>query len=77
MLELGPMEDCPSDPVVLALGFALAHEVVHTGIVGTRSLAHMLANIDSVERGPAVPEAVVTELHHRFDQLGKDWRAID
>jgi aryl-alcohol dehydrogenase-like predicted oxidoreductase len=77
MLELGPIEDCPSDPVVLALGFALAHEDVHTGIVGTGSPAHMLANIDTVERGPAVPEGVVTELRRRFDQLGKDWRAID
>ena len=77
MLELGPIEDCPNDPVVLALGFTLAHEDVHTGIVGTRSPAHLLDNIDAVERGPALPEAVVTELRRRFDQLGKDWRAID
>ena len=77
MLELGPIEGCPDDPVALALGFALAHDDLATYIVGTRSPARMLANIETVDKGSGVPEAVVTELRRRFDQLGKDWRAID
>ena len=77
MQELGPIEGIPEDPIVLALGFALAHEDVHTGIVGTSDPEHMLANVDAVKRGLDVPEAVVAELRRRFDLLGGGWRAID
>ena len=77
MLELGPMVGAPNNPIVLALGFALAHEDMHTAIVGTRNPEHMLANIEAVERALSIPESVVVELHRRFDQLGKDWPAID
>ena len=77
MLGLGRIAGAPEDPIVLALGFVLAHQEVHTAIVGTGSPEHMLANIAAVERSLPIPETVVAELHRRFDRLGKDWRAID
>ena len=77
MLELGPIVGAPEDPTVLALGFVLAHQDVHTAIVGTGSPEHMLANIDAVERSLPIPEGVVSELHRRFDLVGKNWRGID
>ena len=77
MLELGPIVDAPADHIVLALGFALAHDDVHTCIVGTGNPDHMLANVEAVERGLDLPEVVVAELRRRYDLLGKDWLAID
>ena len=77
MLGLGPIAGAPEDPIVLALGLVLAHQEVHTAIVGTGSPEHMLANIAAVERSLPIPETVVAELRRRFDRLGKDWRAID
>ena len=77
MLALGPIPGIPEDPIMLALGFVLAHEDVHTAIVGTANPDHMLANIDAVENHLPIPEAVVDELHRRFDLLGADWRGID
>ena len=62
---------------LLALGFVLAHQEVDTAILGTGNPAHMLANIDIVEKRLPLPEEVVEELHRRFDLLGADWRGID
>ncbi len=77
MLEMGPIDGAPQDHIVLALGFVLAHEDAHTAIVGTRSPEHMLANITAVETRLPLAEGVVTELHRRFDLVGREWRAID
>jgi hypothetical protein len=77
MLEMGPLDGAPQDPIGLALGFVLAHEDVHTAIVGTRSLDHMLANIAAIETTVPIAEGVVAELRRRFDLVGREWRAID
>ena len=77
MASLGPIPNAPEDPLVLALGFVLAHPEVDTAIVGTGNPDHMLANIEVVENQLPIPESVVGELHRRFDQLGKHWPGID
>ena len=77
MLEMGPIDSAPRDDIVLALGFALAQEDVHTAIVGTGNLQHMLANIVAVESALPIAEGVVAELHRRFDLVGRDWPAIN
>ena len=77
MLEMGPLEGAPDDHIELALGFTLAHADVHTAIVGTRNPEHMLANIEIVEKRLPISEAVVDELHRRYDKVGRDWPGID
>ncbi len=77
MAALGPIPGAPDDPIALALGFVLAHPEVDTAIVGTRSLEHMLANIEIVEKQLPIPGQVVDELHRRFDRLGGDWPSLD
>ena len=62
MQEMGPIDGAPEDHVVLALGFVLAQEDVHTAIVGTNSPEHMLANIEAVETVLPIAEGVVAEL---------------
>lgn len=69
MLDMGPIPKAPQDPILLALGFTLAHEEVDTAIVGTRNPDHMRANIKLVENELPIPPEVVQELHRRFDQL--------
>ena len=76
MQEPGPIDGAPDDPIELALGFVLAHPEVHTSIVGTRNPAHMLANIETVERRLPISDAVVAELHRRFDRVGRDSRKV-
>jgi aryl-alcohol dehydrogenase-like predicted oxidoreductase len=77
MLEMGPIDGAPQDPIGLALGFVLAHEDIHTAIVGTRSSEHMVSNIAAMETVVPLAKGVVEELRRRFDLVGKDWRAID
>jgi aryl-alcohol dehydrogenase-like predicted oxidoreductase len=69
MLDMGLLLAAPQDPILLALGFVLAHEEVDTAIVGTRNPDHMRANVEMVESGLPLPTEVVQELHRRFDQL--------
>lgn len=77
MSEVGPIDGAPNDPIVLAIGFVLAHQDVHTAIVGTRSPEHMGANIDAVENALPLEEGVVEELRRRFDLVGREWPAIN
>ena len=77
MVEMGPLPGAPDDPIALALGFVYAHPDAHTSIVGTRSHAHMLANIRATEEHGSLAAEVVDELHRRFDKLGRDWPGID
>ncbi len=69
MLDMGPLLAAPQDPILLALGFVLAHEEVDTAIVGTRNPDHMRANVEIVENELPLALGVVQELHRRFDQL--------
>jgi aryl-alcohol dehydrogenase-like predicted oxidoreductase len=69
MIDMGPIPQAPEDPILLALGFVLAHPEIDTAIVGTASPAHMEANIALVENELPIPSEVVRELHRRFDEL--------
>jgi aryl-alcohol dehydrogenase-like predicted oxidoreductase len=69
MMEVRPMPGVPEDPLVLALGFTLAHKEVDTAIVGTSSPDHMRANIRLVENELPIPMSIVRELYDRFDQV--------
>ena len=69
MLDMGPLPGAPDAPILLALGFVLAHEEVDTAIVGTSNPDHVRANIRLVERDLLLPAEVVQELHCRHDQL--------
>jgi aryl-alcohol dehydrogenase-like predicted oxidoreductase len=68
-----PIPGAPDDPILLALGFALAHEAVDTAIVGTSDPEHMQANIRLVEQTLPIATEAVEELQRRFDQLGAIW----
>ena len=65
----------PDNGILLALGFAFAHEAVDTFIVGTQNPTHMQANIDWVNAALPIADAPVLELRRRFDQLHdpNDW----
>ena len=73
MMEGGPIPDAPADRIELALGFVLAHSVVHTAIVGTTNLSHLQSNIAMVESQNFLSENALNELYRRFNELGEDW----
>jgi aryl-alcohol dehydrogenase-like predicted oxidoreductase len=73
MAESGPIPGAPDDPIVLALGFTLAHEGIDTAIVGTRNPEHMRSNIRSVEQELPIAEQAVEVLQQRFDQASTHW----
>ncbi len=77
MANIGEIHMAPEDPIVLSMGFTLAHEEVHTSIVGTGNLDHMIANIKAVEEKLPIEYSVVKELHKRFDDVQKNWYSID
>ena len=76
MAELGDLPEEPSDAVLLALGFTLAHPEVGVAIVGTKSPEHMRGNLDLAERELPISAAAVAELQARWDRLGSDWRQL-
>ncbi len=67
-----PIPGAPSDSILLALGFVLAHDDVDTAIVGTGSSTHMSANVKLMDSLPISREAV-EELRRRFDAVGGNW----
>jgi aryl-alcohol dehydrogenase-like predicted oxidoreductase len=69
----GPIPDAPDDPILLALGFVLAHEAVDTAIVGTSDPDHMRANVRLVEEKLPIAETAVEEMRRRFEELGTGW----
>lgn len=69
----GPLPEAADDPILLALGFVLAHEAVDTAIVGTSDPEHMKANIRMAEQQLPISEEAVQELQRRFDSLGSSW----
>lgn len=73
MRAAGPLPDAPADRIALALGFTLTHDAVDVAIVGTKTPKYMRSNVEFVEGGLPLTEATVTELHRRFENLGRDW----
>ena len=76
LLESGPLQGAPDDPIALSLGFTLAHPI-DTAIVGTRNVQHLLNNIQIVNEQLPLPNTVIDDLHKRFDEYGQNWASID
>jgi aryl-alcohol dehydrogenase-like predicted oxidoreductase len=76
MAKLGDLPEEPTDAVLLALGFTLAHPEVDVAIVGTKSPNHMRTNLDLAERDLPISAAAVTELQARWDRIGGGWRQL-
>ena len=76
MMEAGPVPGAPEDPMLVAMGFLLAHDEVDTAIAGTHNPAHLRGNVDMIERDLPIPAGVVEELHRRFDTVGGDWPGL-
>lgn len=74
MEAIGTLPGEPDDPILLALGFTLAHDAIDTAIVGTKNPDHLRANIETVEHGLPIPKQAVTELRQRYDRLADGWR---
>ncbi len=73
MAALGQLPDAPANPIVLALGFTMAHQEVDTAIVGTQNPDHLAANVEWMTTELPISPATVSELYARFDDLGADW----
>jgi hypothetical protein len=76
MAQMGPIPEAPEDPILLALGFVMAHDVVDTAIVGTKNPEHVRKNIHWIEHALPIPEQAVETLHHRFREVGQNWRQM-
>lgn len=74
MQDEGPIPGAPEDPILLALGFTLAHEEVDTAIVGTKNPDHVRANVRMVEEQLPIASEAVEVLRRRYDELEDDWR---
>jgi hypothetical protein len=74
MSALGPLPQAPEDPILLALGFTLAHDEIDTAIVGTQNPDHVQANVEMVERSLPIPEETIRELRQRYDKLVDNWQ---
>ena len=76
MMEAGPVPGAPEDPMLVAMGFLLAHDEVDTAIAGTHNPAHLRGNVEMIARYLPIPTEVVEELHRRFDAVGGDWPGL-
>lgn len=68
-----PLPGAPGDRIALALGFTLAHDAVDVAIVGTKTPKYMRSNVALAEQGAGLSEETLTELHRRFEAVGRDW----
>jgi aryl-alcohol dehydrogenase-like predicted oxidoreductase len=73
MVAQGSLPSAPDDPILIALGFTLAHDAVDTAIAGTSDPEHVQANVAMIEDDLPIPVETVEELHRRFDELGRKW----
>ena len=73
MIAEGPIAGAPDDPILLALGFVLAHKAVDTAIAGTRNPEHLKTNVRLVEQELPLADEAVEEIRHRFEELGTSW----
>lgn len=76
MAKIGPIPEAPEDPILLALGFVMAHDAVDTAIVGTKNPDHVRKNIHWVNHALPISEKAVEMLQHRFQELGQNWRQM-
>jgi len=74
MLKEGPIPAVPDEPLLLALGFVLAHEPVDTAIVGSSNPEHVRQNIRWVRDELPIARKAVEELHRRFQEMDTGWK---
>jgi aryl-alcohol dehydrogenase-like predicted oxidoreductase len=60
------------DPEEFALRFVSSLSGVHTSLVGTGNIAHLKADVRSVEKGP-LPQEFVAETRAAFRSHDRDW----
>lgn len=77
MLQLGPIQNAPEDPIELAMGFTFSHPEVDTAIIGTANPDHLLSNITKLQLALKLPRSVTNELHLRFDKLDSGWLQLE
>ena len=75
-IAIAYVREHPEDPILLAMGFVFAHPEVDTVLVGTHNPAHVLSNIQMVERGLPIPDEPVQELYRRFHKVGAGWTQL-
>ena len=73
MAKAGSIPGAPENRILLALGFALAHDEVDTVIVGTRNPDHMQANIEWFNTQLPIDSQAVAALQQRFEQVEQNW----
>jgi aryl-alcohol dehydrogenase-like predicted oxidoreductase len=73
MAAMGPLPADIEHRILLALGFTFSHAEVDVLIVGTHNPDHMTTNIEWVNSRLPIDQALVEELHRRFDEAGQDW----
>ena len=69
----GALPDEPSDRILTAMGFTLAHPEVDVVIIGTQRPEHMLSNIELIDNRLPISSATVEALHERYDRLSDSW----
>mgnify|MGYP001300345825 CR=1 FL=1 len=73
MMADGPIQDAPSDRILLAMGFTFAHPEIDTAIIGTKNHGHMLSNIEMVDSQLPISNMTVSQLHDVFAAHDSDW----
>ena len=76
MRSLGSIDGEPDDPLMLTMGFTLAHPNVDVAIVGSHNPDHIRSNIELIENQLPIQDSVVQELYRRFERIEDDWRQL-
>ncbi len=73
MTAQGELPQVPENRILLALGFTFSHDTVDVVIVGTKTPKYMRANLELIKTRLPISEEAVTELHRRFEAVGREW----
>jgi len=73
MAGMGLLPGAEVHRILASLGFTWAHDEVDVIIVGTLNPDHIKTNVEWVKTRLPIDEAIVQELHRRFDEVGRDW----
>ena len=73
MMARGDLPQVPENRILLALGFTFSHDAIDVVIVGTKTPKYMRANLELIKTQLPISKETVTELHHRFEAVGREW----
>lgn len=73
MIDIGPLPEAPDNPILLALGFVFASDLVDTAIVGSTDPEHIQTNIQLYIDEIPISSQTVNALYERFDKLDSGW----